>query len=44
MEQFVTSKSYQHGFALYIKENASFETTFYKVGDGVSISRKREIN
>ena len=25
MEQFVTIKSYQHGFALYIKENASFE-------------------
>ena len=28
----------------FLKENASFETTFYKVGDGVSISRKREIN
>ena len=28
----------------FLKENASFETTFYKVGEGVSISRKREIN
>ena len=28
----------------FLKENASFETTFYKVCDGVSISRKREIN
>ena len=40
MEQFVTIKSYQHGFALYIKENASFEKVLEEVEQKFSNSRQ----
>ena len=40
MEQFVTIKSYQHGFALYIKENASFEKVLEEIKQKFSGSRQ----
>ena len=40
MEQFVTIKSYQHGFALYLKENADYDRILNEIEEKFSNSRQ----
>ena len=40
MEQYVTIKSYQHGFALYLKEDAEFDQILNEIETKFSGSRQ----